>query len=186
MNEKFYRSYIIAICLALPILSCSKQPATNTAQPMAEPTAVRSDALRIRGVLVKKNGSALKGKTVIAYPLDARGSAIIVNFVDEQSLWNPKTQTDAEGSFMISVPRVIRIGEDSVSEVCLGLDEPPGGRVNVTVVSIQYANQNKKTDFGFARKSDELSILRQGDEIVRVKFDEQADEVNLGKIVIDY
>lgn len=150
-----------------------------------------SAALRIRGVLAKKNGSPLKGRTVAAYPLDAKGSAISVLSLDAQGKlgnWNPSAQTDAAGSFVISFPRIASIGEDPVIEVCLAVNPPPVGSPKVMVVSIHHVDPNKAAEKALKVlevKNDKLTILRKGSEVLRVRMDEKADEIDLGQIVVN-
>lgn len=147
-----------------------------------------ADTFRIKGVLVSKDGSPLKGKEVIAYPLDGKGTAISVNTLNDKGvmvLWNPKVESDAEGRFTINLPCISRIGKDAITEVALGLNEPSGGIVTATVLEIQYADPNKKAEYGFVRKAGGLSLLRKGSDVLKVKIDEKAKEVDLGKIVVE-
>jgi hypothetical protein len=57
--------------------------------------------------------------------------------------------------------------------------------VTVTVQAIHFADPNTKVAWFFVRKGGELSLLRQGSGVVKVKIDEKAREVDLGKIVVE-
>jgi len=147
----------------------------------------------IRGVLINKDGSVASGKKVVAYPLDKKGTPLIVQ-VEKQSdkpgfvsldVWNPKGESDGEGAFAISMPRISRIGKEPVTEVSLSLNEPPGGWASFTVSEIQYSTGDKKVERAYTSEAKGLALLRKVDQILRVKLEEGASEVEVGKIAVE-
>ena len=171
----------------------SEPAAQQPAQPASKSAEQSPDVVVIKGFLVNRDGSAASGKKVVAYPLDKKGTPLIVQ-VEKASdkpgfvsldLWNPKSESDAEGGFTISMPRLSRIGNEPVTEVSLGLNEPPGGWGSFTVSEIQYATADKKVERAYANEAKGLSLLRKADQIIRVKLEDGATEIDVGHIVIE-
>ncbi len=67
----------------------------------------------------------------------------------------------------------------------LSLDEPPGGWASFTVSEIQYATADKKVERGYTNEAKGLALRRKADQILRVKLEEGANEVDVGKVVIE-
>jgi hypothetical protein len=181
----------------LPGCSQQQQPSQPAAQQPAALPASKSaeqppDVIVIRGVLVNKDGSVASGKKVVAYPLDKKGTPLIVQVEKESdkpgfvslNVWNPKSESDSEGGFTISMPRVSRIGKEPVVEIAFGLNEPPGGWASFTVSEIQYSTGDKKVERAYANEAKGLALLRKANQIVRVKI-EGANEVDVGKILVE-
>jgi hypothetical protein len=143
--------------------------------------------LHIKGVLVNREGAPLKEKTVIFYPLDAKGMAIGINTLNKDGqvdLWNAKAKTDAEGAFTLNVPKVSMIGKEAITEGALSLDEFPGGVVTAVILNIQYADPNLKPEYGFVRK-ERLSLLSKDREVIKVRMDNKAGVIDIGRIAIE-
>lgn len=107
MNQKSHSTYIIAICLALPILSCSKQPATNTAPPTAPPTAVHAPAPPLERTTMttltstgncKSTAISLDGKYVVYTVVDGPKQSMWIRQVESGS--NVQIVAPAEVNFM--------------------------------------------------------------------------------------
>lgn len=194
-------SILSTLCCLCFSHACSqpKQPSSQPAaqQPAAQPASKSAeqspDVIVIRGVLINKDGSVASGKKVVAYPLDKKGTPLIVQ-VEKQSdkpgfvsldVWNPKSESDSEGGFTIRMPRISRIGKEPITEVSLSLNEPPGGWAAFTVSEIQYSTADKKVERAYANEAKGLALLRKADQILRVKLEEGVNEVDVGKIVIE-
>jgi hypothetical protein len=151
-------------------------------------TAQTDYVLRIKGVLVDRRGTPMKGKTLIVYPLDEKGVPIQASVIGKDGVvlrWNPRATTDDQGSFVLSMPRISKIGNDMISEASLSLKELPGGLVTVTVWKIEYVDPAKKAEMGLVRKEGKLPLLRRDKDILKIKLGEKANEMDLGNIVIE-
>jgi len=181
----------------LPGCSQSQQPSPPAAQqPAAQPASKSAeqspDVIVIRGVIVNKDGSVASGKKVVAYPLDKKGTPLIVQVEKESdkpgfvslNVWNPKSESDSQGGFTISMPRVSRIGKETIVEIALSLNEPPGGWGTFTVSEIQYTTADKKVERAYTNEAKGLALLRKADQILRVKI-ESANEVDVGQIMVE-
>lgn len=149
------------------------------------------DTLTIKGVLVRKDGSPARRKSVTAYPLDKKGTPLYISVIEANPggvnpllTWNPQTESDPEGRFEIQMPRISHIGTDPVMEISLGLGATPGGWIRFTVSTISYVNPDKKGEKCFIKAADRLPLLREGNEVLKVKVDQNSTEVDLGKITI--
>ena len=150
-------------------------------QPSASPAA---STVTITGVLTKADGTPAKAQKVVAYPLDGEGEPIIVNSMagGTVGLWNPKTETDATGRFVLKIATVSAIGPDKVAAVGLGLSEPPGGLVTGTVWGMRFSDAAKKEEMVFVRKGG-IRLLRSASAIVKVEL-AAGPRADLGKITI--
>jgi hypothetical protein len=144
------------------------------------PTASK---LRITGVLTRNDGKPFAGQRVFAFPLDPGGTPFLINVLGKGGtveLWNPSAKTDARGHFVLDVPLIVKVGSDTVSEVAVGPEEPPGGLVTVTVLELQFADGKK--EHGFVR-TERVPLLRHGSETVRVKVEKGNRDI--GTVAVD-
>jgi hypothetical protein len=143
--------------------------------------------------LINKDGSAASRKKVVAYPLDKQGNPLIIQVEKEGdkpgfvslNVWNPSAESAADGNFLIELPRLARIGKEDVTEVSLGLNNPPGGWASFTVSELQYANADKKVERAYANQAKGLNLLRKTDQALRIRVDASANQVDVGKIVVE-
>ncbi len=146
--------------------------------------------LHIKGVLVDKGGAPVKGKRVWAYPITAKGEALIVKTMPPgyvTKVWNPVTETDTTGRFDLEMPLVARIDDSPIAEVVIGVGNPPGGLSVRSKKGIEYIDPKLESEacLTMTVATSELSLLRQGAETLKVKMREQNKESDLGKIVIE-
>lgn len=101
-------------------------------------------------------------------------------------LWSPKSKSDTGGRFTISLPRISRIGKDAIAEVALSLSEPAGGWTTMTVADIEFADLKETTERCFvATAGRQLSLLSNEKGPLKVKIEEKAGEVDLGRIIVN-
>ena len=153
-------------------------------------TLVDPYSIRITAVLADKGGSPVKGKRVWAYPVNAKGDAVIVRTMPPGyvfKVWNPVTQTDSAGKFVLQMPLITRIDNSPIAEVVIGIGDPAGGLSVRSRKGIEYADPKRQIEdcLTMSVSQDQLSLLRKGTEIIRIKIGEKNRETDLGKIVFE-
>lgn len=194
-------AWVLALLPAL-LSSCTQpKPAPEGASPpavarkapeVAVPPKPR-DTSEITGTLVNKNGAPLADKVLVAYPLDSAGKPIFLSAAKPSKTpgmstietWNPQGKTGPDGRFSVAVPYVARIGSEEIREFGLSLEGPAGGWAMGTVTMIEYATPGKGPDQGFRQDVAGLKLLRQGNQVIKVKVDAGNPAVEVGKIVVE-
>jgi hypothetical protein len=147
-------------------------------------------SLRVMAVLVDKNDVPLKGKRVVAYPLNAKGEALLIRTMPPgyvAKVWNPVTETDSTGKFVFDMPMVARIDNNKIAEVVIGVGNPSGGLSLRSETGIEYVDPKQEKEDCLTRDiaTSDLSLLRKGADILKVKMSKGSKEIDLGKIVVE-
>lgn len=171
--------------LCLVLLAASQVLAQEKQQAPVAPYT-----MRVTAVLVDKADAPLKGKRIWAYPLNAKGEALIVRTTPPgyvYKIWNPVTETDSTGKFVLEMPLVTRIDGSAIAEVVIGVGNPAGGLSLRSEKGIEYADPKREREDCLTMEVavKELSLLRKGAEILKVKIGEKSRETDLGKIVVE-
>ncbi len=193
------RVFSICICiLCLLLHACSQAGQKTSEQPTQQVTATpepakdSADSIIIKGILVNQDGSPASGKSVTIHPLDKKGTPLFVSVFEETESggatpkpWNPKAETDGEGRFELKMPRIERLGDDPLKEVALAVGaRPQGGWVTGMVSKLYYVNKDKKEDMCFLKDDASIKLLRVGNNVLKVKVDENAADADLGKLTL--
>jgi hypothetical protein len=176
------------LCLSSVLLSGSSALCQENQEK--KEASLRPYTLRVTAVLVNKEGAPQKTRKVYAYPVTAENQALLAFTMPPgyvYKLWNPMIETDSSGKFVFEMPLVTRIDNKPIGEIVIGVKAPGGGLSVRSETGIESVNPNLKAEACLTREVaiKELSLLRQGTEMVKVKIGTQSKEVDLGKIVID-
>lgn len=195
------RKIVLACLCSVLLIACSRsRPEGMATSPGANSTPAptpSADSFNLKGSLVNKDGAPAGGQEVVIYPLNRKGAPLIVQVMKEGDkpgfvgleVWNPKSKTDASGSFTIVIPRVSQIGDDPFSDIAIGLKEPPGGWASFTVIEMQYASPEKKKEKAFVMSADgkerDLDLLRKSGTTLTINLTGRSGDLDLGKVVIE-
>jgi hypothetical protein len=176
------------LCLSSVLLSGTPAPCQERQEK--KDASLQPYTLRVTAVLVNKEGVPQKSRKVIAYPITAENQALLVRTMPPgyvYKIWNPMIETDSSGKFVFEVPLVKRIDKKPIREIVIGVNTPGGGLSVRSETGIEFVDPNLKAEACLTREVaiKELSLLRRGNELVKVKIGTQSKEVDLGKIVID-
>lgn len=160
------------------------------AWPQKQQTIIDPYSIRITAGLVDKGGAPIKGKRVWAYPVNAKGDAVLVRTMPPGyvvKVWNPVTQTDSAGTFVLEMPLITRIDNSPIAEVVIGIGDPAGGLSVRAQKGIEYVDPKRQIEdcLTLSVPQNQLSLLRKGTEIIRIKIDEKNRQTDLGRIVFE-
>jgi len=146
--------------------------------------------IRVTAVLVDKGGAPLKDKRVWAYPLNAKGEALIVRIMPPGyviKVWNPVTETDSTGTFVLEIPQVTRIDNNPISEVVIGVGNPSGGLSVRAEKGIEYADPKREREncLTMSVAISDLSLLHREAKILKIKIGDKNRDHNPGRIVME-
>jgi hypothetical protein len=138
-------------------------------------------------VLLNTAGQPLPALPLLAYPLDRNQQPLAITVPDAKGMmvtWNPNASCDAAGRFVLEMPRVTRIGKDSITSLAIGLAIDRGVQmVTATVLEIVYADPEKKSEYGFVRVDKDASLIKKSDgSLLTVDLTTEASEVDLGTL----
>lgn len=147
-------------------------------------------SLRVTAVLVDKDNAPLTGTRVVAYPLNAKGEALLVRTMPPgyvAKVWNPITVTDSTGKFVFTMPLVTRIDNSRIAAIVIGVGDPSGGLSLRSEAGIKYTDPKQEKEECMTRgiATSELSLLRKASSILKVKLSQQSKEVDLGRIIVE-
>ncbi|PYT02627.1 MAG: hypothetical protein DMF60_20790 [Acidobacteria bacterium] len=122
--------------------------------------------------------------------MNAKGDAVIVRTMPPGyvvKVWNPVTQTDSTGRFVLEMPLITRIDNSPIAEVVIGIGDPSGGLSVRAQKGIEYADPKRQLEdcLTMSVSQNQLSLLRKGTEIVRLKIGDKNRQTDLGKIVFE-
>lgn len=188
-------SYIAGFCVSVALMQACARPRSSNVAPAAQPAASpdkprpAEDSFAIKGILANADGSPAAGKIVSAHPLDKKGTPLFVSIFEvtqgggaTPKPWNPKAETDGNGRFGLTMPRISRLGDDPLKEVALAADaKPEGGWVVGTISRIYYTDKAKKEDMCFLKEDKNIKLLRSGNDVLKIRVDENTSDVDVGK-----